>query len=187
MEESLKGMLLGSIQGLTEFLPISSTGHLVLARRWLGLSEAGLLFDTLMHLGTFFAVLAVFLREIKEVLFHPFSPLTKLLAAGTLPTALIGFLFADFFDRIAVTGESLGWEFLLTGGILWAADHLRERGKREWRRWESWMPFGSGHCRGRPSFPPSPVRDLPWQALYLSAWKRKKRPAFPFSSLSPPF
>lgn len=130
MEEAIKGIWLGMIQGWTEFLPISSSGHLVLARKWFGLSEAGLLFDTFMHFGTLFAVLFIFRKEVLLLFSQPFSRLMGLLLVGTIPAALVGILFADFFDRIAVTGETIGWEFLATGVILWIADRYRAKGGR---------------------------------------------------------
>ena len=60
----LKALLLGIVQGLTEFLPVSSSGHLVLFRSWFGLEEAGLTFDVLLHLGTMFAIVAVYHRDL---------------------------------------------------------------------------------------------------------------------------
>lgn len=128
MYDIVQGILLGVIQGLTEFLPISSSGHLVLVREWFGLSEAGLLFDTFMHFGTLFAVLILFRREFLHLLCHPFSPLMGLLIVGTLPAVVIGVAFADFFARVAETGETIGWEFLATGLILLWADRYREKG-----------------------------------------------------------
>jgi len=126
MLELLEAIFLGIIQGLTEFLPISSTGHLVLFGKLFGLREAGLLFDTLLHFGTLISVLIVFWPEVKYMLTHPFSRLTKLLVAGTVPTAVIGLAFEDFFEEISKTGETIGFEFIATGIILWAVDSLKK-------------------------------------------------------------
>lgn len=128
MEEILKSFILGVVQGLTEFLPISSTGHLVLGRKLLGLEEAGLLLDTMLHFGTVLAVMLVFWQDILEIVKRPLSKLTLLLIVGTIPTAVIGLLFNDFFEEISVTGATIGWEFLLTGLILWMADRVKKQG-----------------------------------------------------------
>ncbi|MFD2369131.1 undecaprenyl-diphosphate phosphatase [Brevibacillus sp. GCM10020057] len=125
----LEHMFLGIVQGLTEFLPISSTGHLVLFRKLFGLQEAGLLFDTMLHFGTLIAVVIVFWPQISYILTHPFSRLTRLLVVGTIPTAVIGLLFEDYFEEISRTGITIGWEFLATGAILWGVESMR-RGNR---------------------------------------------------------
>lgn len=125
MDQIIKSILLGVIQGLTEFLPISSTGHLVLVRKLMGLSDAGLFLDTMLHLGTFLAVTAVFWKDIVYMIRHPYSRLTLLLVTGTIPTAIIGLTFEDFFEEISKTGVTIGWEFLLTGLILWMADSMK--------------------------------------------------------------
>lgn len=128
MIEVIKSIILGIIQGFTEFLPISSSGHLLVARKFFGLAEAGLLLDTMLHLGTLIAVVAVFWKDIWAMIRRPFSRLTLLVIVGTIPTAIIGLLFKDFFEEIARTGVTVGWEFLATGAILWFAENFKKRG-----------------------------------------------------------
>lgn len=122
----LEHIFLGIVQGLTEFLPISSTGHLVLFRKLFGLNDIGLLFDTMLHLGTLIAVVIVFWAEVKHVITNPFSKLTRLLVVGTIPTAIIGLTFEDFFEEISQTGVTIGYEFLATGLIIWAVESMRK-------------------------------------------------------------
>ncbi|SFI90535.1 undecaprenyl-diphosphate phosphatase [Thermoflavimicrobium dichotomicum] len=124
----LEAAILGIIQGLSEFLPISSTGHLYLGRHLFGLDEAGLFLDTMLHFGTLIAVLSVYRQEIIELLKKPWNRFNLLLLAGTIPTVLIGLTFKDYFEILSKTGDSIGWEFLMTGILLWAADQIKSQG-----------------------------------------------------------
>lgn len=126
MLEYFYSIILGIIQGLTEFLPISSTGHLVLFGKLFGLREAGLLFDTFLHFGTLIAVVVAFWDEVRYILAHPTSRLARLLLVGTIPTAVIGLCFHDFFAEISRTGQTIGFEFLATGMILWAVESIKK-------------------------------------------------------------
>lgn len=126
-----EALVLGIVQGLTEFLPISSTGHLYLGRHLFGLDEAGLFLDTMLHLGTLIAVMGIYRQEILAMIRQPFSRLTLLVTAGTIPTIVIGLLFQDFFENISKTGITIGWEFLATGAILWLSDRIKGAGWKE--------------------------------------------------------
>ena len=130
MLTKLEAFILGMIQGLTEFLPISSTGHLYLGRLLFGLQETGLLLDTMLHLGTLIAVLVFYKDEFVYMIKHPFAKRTFLLLVGTIPAVVIGLLFKDFFDEISKTGITIGWEFLLTGLFLWLADSVKNGHKK---------------------------------------------------------
>jgi len=66
--DPIEAIILGIIQGLTEFLPVSSSGHLVLFQQLFGLKEAELFFDVCVHLGTLVAVIVVFHREIQNII-----------------------------------------------------------------------------------------------------------------------
>lgn len=125
MLTKLEALILGLIQGLTEFLPISSTGHLYLGRNLFGLQEAGLMLDTMLHLGTLLAVFVFYKDEFIKIIKKPFSKLTYLLIIGTIPAVVIGLLFKDFFDEISKTGVTIGWEFLITGLFLWLAESAK--------------------------------------------------------------
>ncbi|TLS37889.1 undecaprenyl-diphosphate phosphatase [Pseudalkalibacillus caeni] len=127
----IQAMILGIIQGLTEFLPISSTGHLYLGRNLFGLNEAGLFLDTMLHLGTLIAVCLIYREEIVTVIKNPFGHLSLVVIAGTLPTVVIALLFEDFFEKLSETGATLGWEFLVTGAILWFADSVKNLGNKK--------------------------------------------------------
>ncbi|MEI2469559.1 undecaprenyl-diphosphate phosphatase, partial [Peribacillus frigoritolerans] len=124
-----QAFILGIIQGLTEFLPISSTGHLYLGRHIFHLDEAGIFLDTMLHIGTLLALLVVYKKDIIAILKNPFSKMTLLLIAGTIPAVIAGILLGDWFDGLSKTGVTIGWEFLATGLILWVADGVRKGGK----------------------------------------------------------
>jgi len=130
MMSKIEAFILGLIQGLTEFLPISSTGHLYLGRHLFGLDEAGLFLDTMLHVGTLLAVLVVYKDELVQILKKPFGHLSMLLVIGTIPAVIVGLLLNDFFDSISETGVTIGWEFLFTGVILWMADGVKQGGKK---------------------------------------------------------
>jgi len=114
----IQSIILGIVQGITEFLPISSSGHLVLMQKIFGITEPTLIFDTCVHLGTLIAVFAIFKDDIISILKKPFQKLTWLLVVGTIPTAIIGILFKDVFEQMFHSGSTLGFEFLITGAIL---------------------------------------------------------------------
>jgi undecaprenyl-diphosphatase len=124
----LEALILGIVQGLTEFLPVSSTGHLLLGRQIFNLEEAGLFLDSMLHIGTLIAVMTVYWKDILQVIKKPFSKTGILLIAGTIPTAVIGLAFKDFFEEISKTGVTVGWEFLVTGLLLWWADSFKRNG-----------------------------------------------------------
>ena len=122
MTNIIHSIVLGIIQGLTEFLPISSSGHLVLYQRIFGLSEEALAFIIMMHVATLVSVIAVFWKEIWYMISHPFSKITILVITATIPVAIIGFIFRDFFEYIFSSGNYLGVAFIFTGILLFVAD-----------------------------------------------------------------
>ncbi len=120
-------LILGIIQGLTEFLPISSSGHLVLVQNIFGLNSAdNLLFDVILHLGTLFAVIIVYRKSVWELIKHPFSKKMKMLVLGTIPTVIIALLFKDFFEN-AFGGNMLFVGFLITAVLLLIANHYDKK------------------------------------------------------------
>ncbi|MBM7652014.1 undecaprenyl-diphosphate phosphatase [Neobacillus cucumis] len=130
MLTKLEALILGIIQGVTEFLPISSTGHLYLGRNLFGLQEAGLLLDTMLHVGTLLAVFVFYKDEFVKILKKPFSKLTFLLIIGTIPAVVFGLTLKDYIDEISKTGVTIGWEFLITGLFLWLADSAKNGYKK---------------------------------------------------------
>ncbi|WP_312468903.1 undecaprenyl-diphosphate phosphatase [Neobacillus sp.] len=130
MLTKLEALILGIIQGLTEFLPISSTGHLFLGRNLFGLQEAGLLLDTMLHVGTLLAVLVFYKDEFIKIIKNPFSKLTLLLIVGTIPAIIFGLAFKDYIEEISKTGVTIGWEFLITGLFLWLSDSVKNGFKK---------------------------------------------------------
>ena len=131
----LQAVILGLVQGLCEFLPVSSSGHLLLLQTIFGISEGQTFFTVMLHLGTLLAVLIVYRKTILELLKHPFQKLTGYLILATVPTILIAVLFkkvppfSSFYEK-AEAGTYLGICFLITSALLIAADRVRARGKR---------------------------------------------------------
>jgi undecaprenyl-diphosphatase len=126
---ALQGLILGIIQGLTEFLPISSSGHLVLFEKLLDIQKGGITFEIAVHLATLISVCIVLRQEIISMIKKPFSRLTILVVVGTIPTLVIGAVFNDVFEKIFESGASLGFEFILTGLVLWYAESIRKGNK----------------------------------------------------------
>jgi undecaprenyl-diphosphatase len=126
----VEAVFLGIVQGLTEFLPISSSGHLVLFQKLFGMDQGAMSFDILLHFGTLVAVLVVYWRDIVEILKNPFGKMGRLILIGSIPTALIGLLFKDLFDKLFASGATLGAEFLITGVVIWWANEARQGKKR---------------------------------------------------------
>ena len=120
--EYIQAIILGLIQGLTEFLPVSSSGHLVLFQNLFGIKEAGQAFSIILHVATLVAVFIYYWQDIWALIRRPFQRTTALLIAGTLPTVVIALLFNDTFNEIFGAGKFIGFNFLFTGCILLFAD-----------------------------------------------------------------
>lgn len=120
--DMMQSLWLGLVQGLTEFLPVSSSGHLVLLQKLFGITTSGAQFEAfsvLLHAGTLLAVLVVYWRRIWNMICHPIRSELLLIIVATLPTVAAALLF-DFDE--AFEGEYLGFSFLMTTLILWLAD-----------------------------------------------------------------
>jgi undecaprenyl-diphosphatase len=108
----LQSIILGVVQGLTEFIPVSSTGHLVIARQFMNLPEGGLAYDAVLQLATAFAVLVYFWKDIRSlaVTFFKYiskkaittseSIMMKAVIAGTIPAVAIGILLESYMESV---------------------------------------------------------------------------------------
>ena len=136
----LEAIVLGIVQGLTEFLPISSSGHLVIFQNIFGLKEPDLFLDVSLHFGTLCAILIVLRREVFAlirgvVLFTFYSlkgtqskidedcramaRLSGLIVVGLIPTALLGFFLRDLFTLFFGSLIAVGGLLVVTGTLLW--------------------------------------------------------------------
>jgi undecaprenyl-diphosphatase len=120
-------MVLGAVQGITEFLPVSSSGHLVLLQRLLKIDESPLLFDTMAHVGTLGAVVVVLKEEVLALLKKPWQKRTLLLIIATMPTVVVALLFNDAIEAAFRGGAFLGPAFLFTAFALVLAELLSGR------------------------------------------------------------
>lgn len=135
-----QALILGIIQGLTEFLPISSSGHLVIFQNLFGLKEPDLFFDVALHLGTLMAILIVLRRDVCSLIKGTFcflvyrmrsqnqniddqektmARLAGLLFIGLIPTAALGFFLQDAFRLLFNSLLAVGIMLIITGTLLW--------------------------------------------------------------------
>ena len=150
-----EAVLLGLVQGLTEFLPVSSSGHLVLARTLLGVSGEGITFEVMVHFGTFLAIVTVFRREIGKLIVAVFGGIRVLvgrkgiarrleadghlklalwIVIGSVPAGCLGLLFEDPIEQAFSNPILVSGMLLVTGGMVWSTRYVKEtRGDVGWK------------------------------------------------------
>lgn len=116
-----KAIILGIVQGLAEFLPISSSGHLELFEHILGVEEVPRLFDVCLHIGTLLAVFIVFWKDIWSIIRHPKQKMTYMIIAATIPTVIIAVLLEVLLDD-EFSSAFLGYGFMITGILLYTME-----------------------------------------------------------------
>lgn len=119
----VEGIGLGALQGLTEFLPISSSGHLVLARALFGIQEAPVALEVLLHAGSLAAILVYFRREIVS-LARTRRHLIPVLLVGTLPAAAIGIPLKGRMEVLFESPVAAAVGLLVTGVVLLVSERL---------------------------------------------------------------
>jgi undecaprenyl-diphosphatase len=134
-----QALILGIIQGATEFLPVSSSGHLVLVPWLLEWKEPGLTFDAVVHWGTALAVIIYFWREWLTLIQAVFQAIRQrsianskarlalLIIVGTVPAALIGYILKDFFEQMFSRPTAAAAFLLVTAALLSVAEWLGRR------------------------------------------------------------
>lgn len=145
--ETIQAIILGIVQGLTEFLPVSSSGHLVIFQHLFGLRTPELVFDIAVHVGTLLAVVIFFKKDLAAIIraviqmagrliarrttfaeawSDPHVKLALLIVAGSIPTALIGIGFHQIAERIFASVRLAGLMLLITGALLWVTRWIKK-------------------------------------------------------------
>jgi len=135
-----QAIILGIFQGVAEFLPISSSGHLALLQKFFGIKEGNLFFTEMLHFGTLISIFIVYFNDILKMIVEFFKlifsivkgnkvekinkhqKLALLIIIGSIPTAIVGLLFEDFFESLYTSILPIGIAFLVTGLLLWFSE-----------------------------------------------------------------
>ena len=117
-------VVLGIIQGLTEFLPVSSSGHLAIAQHFIpGFNQPGVMYDVILHLATLLAILYFFRKKIFKLGLKYY----QLLLVGTIPAAVLGFLFQSQLEKMFGNFKMVGVELVITGILNLLVDKVETR------------------------------------------------------------
>ena len=182
-------VLLGIIQGLTEFFPVSSSGHLVLFQNLFGLREPQLLADVMLHFGTLLSLLVFLRRELaelaqslgrfclkpKENVSDPKIKLLFFLFLASLPIAFMGYFFYDFIESLFGSLRAVGGALLLTGIFLLLTKLAQEKQKNN-----IFHPLLIGLLQGFALVPGFSRSGFTIGGALLLGWKRKDAAQFSF-------
>jgi len=128
----IESLILGVLQGITEFLPISSSGHLVIAQHFLGVVNEGLLFEVILHLGTLISILIYYYQDLKNIIINYIKGdcdtknYVICLIIATLPAAIVGFLFKSVIEN-AFIPSLVKWMFGITGLCLGSTYFIKNK------------------------------------------------------------
>ena len=126
-------VILGILQGITEFLPVSSSGHLVLAQYLLGIESPGNTLEVLFHIGTLFSVFYVFNKDIKSIVISlnekPTQKLVIYIIIATIPAVIIGLIFKSHIIDLFSSIVPVGYALLSTGVILTLSINFKNKNK----------------------------------------------------------
>lgn len=145
----LEGIILGLVQGLAEFLPISSSAHLAILQHFFGIEGDKILgFTVLLHMGTLISLIAVYYKDLWELIVELVAAIKDIftgkglradandtrrfgymIIVATIPTAIFGVLFNDFFASLYDSMAAIGVCLLITGCLLFAAEKMHQKGK----------------------------------------------------------
>jgi undecaprenyl-diphosphatase len=137
----LHAIFLGVVQGLTEFLPVSSSGHLVFFQSMFGMEEPQLFFDVMLHFGTLLAVVVYFRKDVSGILRGIGSMvagkrkngdekrLFSWIVVATIPTGIMGLLLKDWFESLFSKPNIVGGMLLVTGSILYLTRWTKREGR----------------------------------------------------------
>ena len=141
----LEAIILGIVQGIAEFLPISSSGHLALTQFLLGTPEDQIFFlSVMLHIGTLFSVIVVYRTDLYHItleffkmcldgirgkglgLDNPYRKLGLLIIVGSIPTALMGIFLKDLFADVYTSQRVIGFALIATGTLLWTSERSQK-------------------------------------------------------------
>lgn len=204
--EIYQGIILGILQGLTEFLPVSSSGHLVLGQNFFGIKEPAFAFDISVHMGTFAATVVVFRKEILSILKNlwglaskllylkaspgigtgnrtgkndPHIRLSLLIITGSIPTACIGFFLKQYEHVIFSSVPLVGTMLLVTGTFLWLTRNIDHSGA-EVEGFRHKTAFLVGICQGLAVIPGISRSGATISAAVFAGIERKTAARFSF-------
>lgn len=136
----VQSILLGAIQGVTEFLPISSSGHLILLAKIFDFSDSTLTFSIIVHLGSLIAIIIFFWREITKLIQGVFycsnadsldRKLAWIIIGASVPVALTGFLIANLLEGLFYSAEIIAYSLIFWGMIMWFAERKMQNVKNK--------------------------------------------------------
>ncbi len=134
MSSLLEVLLLGIVQGLTEFLPVSSSGHLAVGQMLLGIKEGNLVLSVTLHAGTLLATVVFFQRRLRSIVMDVVGNLTRpkqllqqdagrdamIIVLASIPTAMIGLTFKDAVEAFTTQPTVVAACFIVTAALLWS-------------------------------------------------------------------
>jgi undecaprenyl-diphosphatase len=127
-----EALVLGLVQGLTEFIPVSSSGHLIAAHELFGTTESTLVFDVALHVGTLIALIIFFWRDIVTLVTHAFTKdeegrLARIIFWSTFPAAIIGYIGSDWIDAQLRKPAVVVGTMILMGALMLFAEKWSQK------------------------------------------------------------
>ncbi len=126
-----QAVILGIVQGLAEFMPISSSGHLILFQKLFRITEPTMTFDIILHLATLIPLIVVMWEQIFELIKKPFQKMTFLIIVATIPAVVAALFFEDFIENMFMSGSFLPIGFIVTAVFMLYSDGVSTNEKND--------------------------------------------------------
>lgn len=123
-------IIISIVQGVTEFLPVSSSGHLILVYKMFGINGETQLLSIILHLATLLSVIVYYRKDILNLIRHPLCKTNRFLLTATIPTVIFVLIFKKFLDN-SFGGDYIIFGFIITALVLGIADFLSESGNKK--------------------------------------------------------